>query len=113
MDIEEVAEKTYRIEIFDQRIESLFAIYFINEGEGVLIEPGPASMIPHIQEALKQLGMTELGFIIPTHIHIDHSNCLEVLVLKGKTGDIQKLADKIKSIKGIKHGELVITKSSI
>ena len=48
-----------------------------------------------------------------THIHIDHNNCLEVLVLKGKTGKIQKLADNIKSLKGIKHGELVITKSSL
>lgn len=47
-----------------------------------------------------------------THIHIDHHNCLEVLVLKGKTGNIQKLADNIKSLKGIKHGELVITKKS-
>jgi CopG family nickel-responsive transcriptional regulator len=45
-----------------------------------------------------------------THIHIDHHNCLEVLVLKGKTGNIQKLADKIKALKGIKHGELVIIK---
>ena len=48
-----------------------------------------------------------------THIHIDHNNCLEVLVLKGKTGKIQKLADNIKSLKGIKHGELVITKSTL
>ena len=48
-----------------------------------------------------------------THIHIDHHNCLEVLVLKGKTGNIQKLADNIKSLKGIKHGELVITESQI
>ena len=51
--------------------------------------------------------------ISTTHIHIDHHNCLEVLVLKGKTGNIQKLADKIKSLKGIKHGELVITESQI
>jgi len=36
-----------------------------------------------------------------THIHIDHHNCLEVLVLKGKTGNIQKLADNIKALKGI------------
>ena len=48
-----------------------------------------------------------------THIHIDHHNCLEVLVLKGKTGRIQKLADNIKALKEIKHGELVITKSSL
>ncbi len=48
-----------------------------------------------------------------THIHIDHHNCLEVLVLKGKIGSIQKLADNIKAFNGIKHGELVITKSSL
>jgi len=47
-----------------------------------------------------------------THIHIDHRNCLEVLVLKGKSGRIQKLADNIKSLKGIKHGELVITEAT-
>ncbi len=48
-----------------------------------------------------------------THIHVDHENCLEVLVLKGKAGNIKKLADNIKSLKGIKHGELVITESKI
>jgi CopG family nickel-responsive transcriptional regulator len=48
-----------------------------------------------------------------THIHIDHHNCLEVLVLKGKTGEIKKLADNIRALKGIKNGELVLTKSSL
>jgi CopG family nickel-responsive transcriptional regulator len=48
-----------------------------------------------------------------THIHVDHNNCLEVLVLKGKTVEIKKLADSIKALKGIKHGELVLTNSSL
>jgi len=48
-----------------------------------------------------------------THIHVDQHNCLEVLVLKGKTGEIKKLADNIRALKGIKHGELVITKASL
>ena len=48
-----------------------------------------------------------------THIHVDHDNCLEVLVLKGKTGEIKKLADSIKALKGIKHGELVLTNGSL
>ena len=48
-----------------------------------------------------------------THIHVDHHNCLEVLVLKGKTKQINKLSDAIKALKGIKHGELVITSSSL
>jgi CopG family nickel-responsive transcriptional regulator len=48
-----------------------------------------------------------------THIHVDHDNCLEVLILQGKTGDIQTLADNIKALKGIKHGELVLTSKSL
>jgi CopG family nickel-responsive transcriptional regulator len=48
-----------------------------------------------------------------THVHIDHKNCLEVLVLKGKVGKIKNLSDNIKSLKGIKHGELVVTESQI
>jgi len=48
-----------------------------------------------------------------THIHIDHNNCLEVLVIRGKTKEIKKLADAIKALKGIKHGELVITRASV
>jgi CopG family nickel-responsive transcriptional regulator len=51
--------------------------------------------------------------LVTTHVHIDYHNCLEVLVLKGKTGKIQKLADNIIALKGIKHGELIITKSSL
>ena len=46
-----------------------------------------------------------------THIHIDHDNCLEVLVLKGKVHSIRHLADNIKALKGIQHGELVVTKT--
>jgi CopG family nickel-responsive transcriptional regulator len=48
-----------------------------------------------------------------THIHVDHQNCLEVLILQGKTGELQKLADRITALKGIKHGELVLTNRSL
>jgi len=48
-----------------------------------------------------------------THIHIDHHNCLEVLILKGITGNIKKLADNIRTVKGVKQGELVLTKVDI
>ena len=48
-----------------------------------------------------------------THIHMDHENCLEVLILQGKIGDIQTLAENIKALKGIKHGELVLTSKSL
>jgi CopG family nickel-responsive transcriptional regulator len=46
-----------------------------------------------------------------THLHIDHHHCLEVLILKGKIRSIQALADNITSLKGVQHGELVLTTS--
>jgi CopG family nickel-responsive transcriptional regulator len=51
--------------------------------------------------------------LVSSHIHIDHNNCLEVIVLKGLTINIIDLSNKIKALKGIKHGELVITNSDI
>ena len=40
------------------------------------------------------------------HIHLDHNNCLEIIAVKGKTKAIQKLADTLRSIKGVKHEAL-------
>ena len=40
------------------------------------------------------------------HIHIDHSNCLEIIAVKGNPKEAQKLTDALKSVKGIKHGTL-------
>jgi CopG family nickel-responsive transcriptional regulator len=51
--------------------------------------------------------------LVTSHVHVDHDNCLEVIVLKGLTLNIKELANKIKALKGIKHGELVITNSDI
>jgi len=43
------------------------------------------------------------------HIHLDHDNCLEIIAIKGSPKDAQKLADTLKSIKGVKHGTFSIT----
>ncbi|MCJ2562662.1 MAG: nickel-responsive transcriptional regulator NikR [Candidatus Thermoplasmatota archaeon] len=48
-----------------------------------------------------------------THIHVDEQTCLEVLVVRGRGDDIRELADNIKAIKGVKHGELVLTKATL
>ena len=47
-----------------------------------------------------------------THIHIDEHMCLEMMIVRGKAKNVRNLADNIKAIKGVKHGELVITKAS-
>lgn len=42
------------------------------------------------------------------HIHLSHDLCLETIAMKGKAQKLQEIADAIISIKGIKHGKLVI-----
>lgn len=43
------------------------------------------------------------------HIHVDHEHCLEVVILRGRAGAIETLADKLLALKGIKHGQLTLT----
>lgn len=45
------------------------------------------------------------------HVHLDHDHCLEVLVVRGKAGEVKKIADTLISTKGVKHGRLTITTS--
>ena len=40
------------------------------------------------------------------HVHLDHNNCLEIIAVKGSPKEAQKLADSLKSVKGVKHGTL-------
>jgi CopG family transcriptional regulator, nickel-responsive regulator len=43
------------------------------------------------------------------HVHLDHDHCLEVIVLKGRSADIRKIADLLIAAKGVKHGKLTVT----
>ena len=54
---------------------------------------------------LTQMQLDEHDIIIATlHVHLDHHNCLEVLILKGEAARVRALADKLISCKGVKHG---------
>jgi CopG family transcriptional regulator, nickel-responsive regulator len=45
------------------------------------------------------------------HIHLDHDNCLEIIVVKGSMKFIQEILSKLRSAKGVKHASL--TKSTL
>ncbi|MFN7997200.1 MAG: nickel-responsive transcriptional regulator NikR [Bryobacteraceae bacterium] len=47
------------------------------------------------------------------HVHLDHDNCLEVLVIRGAAGSVQKLADALISTKGVRYGRLTITTAGV
>jgi len=40
------------------------------------------------------------------HIHLDGENSLEIVAVKGNSTEVQKLAGRLKSIKGVRHGTL-------
>jgi CopG family nickel-responsive transcriptional regulator len=41
------------------------------------------------------------------HVHLDHENCMEVTVLKGRGSDVQEFADHIIAERGVRHGHVV------
>lgn len=47
--------------------------------------------------------------VCTTHVHLDEHNCLETIVLRGSSGRIRAIADRLISTKGVKHGKLVCT----
>ncbi|MCM8781794.1 MAG: nickel-responsive transcriptional regulator NikR [Candidatus Omnitrophica bacterium] len=40
------------------------------------------------------------------HIHLDHNNCLEIIAVKGRAKEVQRLANTLGAVKGVKHGTL-------
>ena len=64
----------------------------------------------HQRDVLSKVTDTQHGFqgvIISTqHIHLDHHNCLEIIAARGKADEVQRLADALTSIKGVRHGTL-------
>ncbi|PIU50708.1 nickel-responsive transcriptional regulator NikR [Candidatus Desantisbacteria bacterium CG07_land_8_20_14_0_80_39_15] len=37
------------------------------------------------------------------HVHLDKHNCLEIVVVRGRVKDVEKLADTLRSLKGVRH----------
>jgi len=47
-----------------------------------------------------------LQTISSIHVHLDEHNCLEVIVLRGCVCEINKMAEKMVSLKGVKLGRI-------
>jgi CopG family transcriptional regulator, nickel-responsive regulator len=43
------------------------------------------------------------------HVHLDHDNCLEVVVLRGEGQDVKNAAERMMALKGVKHVKLTTT----
>ena len=64
----------------------------------------------NVQAALTDIQHDHHQVIVSTiHVHLDHDNCLEVLVVRGKANVIKQIADELTTAKGVKHGKLTVT----
>lgn len=46
------------------------------------------------------------------HIHLDHDNCFEIVVVKGKGAEIENLFNSLKGVKGVKNAYLTVAGSA-
>lgn len=49
------------------------------------------------------------SIISSQHAHLDHYNCLEVIMVKGKTEAVKELFESLRSSKGVKNGTFSMT----
>jgi len=46
------------------------------------------------------------------HVHLDHHHCLEIIAVKGRASDVEKLATTLKVQVGVKHLSLSISSAA-
>ena len=53
---------------------SFFSSWIIKKGDrGIIIDPGPTTTINILHNALQEIGIKEIDYILLTHIHLDHA----------------------------------------
>jgi len=40
------------------------------------------------------------------HVHLDHDNCLETVILRGQTKQVQAFAENVMAVRGVRHGSV-------
>ena len=65
---------------------------------------------PQLQERVTELQHKFYHLITSTtHVHMDHHNCLEVTIAKGKASEVQELAQGLIALRGVKDGSLTMS----
>jgi len=70
----------YMIDAPYQGENNVLGTYLLKGKDIVVIDPGPASSVPGVITAIRQLGIKQLKTIALTHIHLDHAaGCWKIL----------------------------------
>lgn len=82
---------------YDERVVAGSILLFYNHHQRNLLEE-----MTKIQHNMHDL------ILATTHFHINHDNCLEIIVVKGKVQDIDQLCQKLLTLKGVDYGKFTI-----
>jgi CopG family nickel-responsive transcriptional regulator len=47
-----------------------------------------------------------VNVLCATHVHLDHDNCLEAIIIQGKPAEIEKITTRIAALRGVKFARL-------
>jgi len=65
---------------------------------------------PNLLNRLTELQHEARAAVISTtHVHMDHHNCLEIVIVRGRAGDVRALSDQLLALRGVKSGGLSTT----
>jgi len=94
--IRDLIRKSLIEEEWDHNRETVGAIILIYDHH----TPGLSHRLNHLQHDFTGKVLTSL------HIHLDHHNCLEVVVAQGKARELKALADAMIAQRGVKYGTI-------
>lgn len=99
-----------------EAIRDLIRQYLVEEAAGEnKVVVGTLTMVyehhrPNLSEKLVSAQHHAASKVLAaTHVHLDHHNCLEVVIMKGHSDELKQVAHQMLSLRGVKHGKLVIT----
>jgi CopG family nickel-responsive transcriptional regulator len=68
--------------------------------------------VPNLSQKLTETQHIAGAMILAaTHVHLDQKYCLEVIIMKGRSKDLQTVADGMLALRGVELGKLVLTNS--
>jgi CopG family nickel-responsive transcriptional regulator len=70
--------------------------------------------VPNLAQKLTETQHVAGAMILAaTHVHLDHDYCLEVIIMKGRSKELQGVADRMLALRGVELGKLVLTNSGL
>lgn len=64
--------------------------------------------VPGLTEKLVSIQHDSVGHVISTmHVHLDHRQCLEIIVAQGPSRELEKMADELVRTRGVLVGRIV------